>query len=292
MRAEEAGMILVTGATGNVGAAVVAELLAKGADVRAFVRDERRGAERLGPDVELTVGDFEEPASLTRALEGVEAVFLSSADQPNKVRHETAVIDASAAAGVRRIVKTSSVGAETDSPLPPFDWHGRIEERLRASGIPFVVLHSFFYMTNLLASAEPIRQTGKLFASLSDARIAMIDPRDVGAVGAVALTSDHFDGQTLELSGPEAISYKQVADDLSAATGRPIEYVDIPDEAAQQAFVDAGLPAWLVTHLGNLFPLLRQGIIEQPTKTVRAVTGREPRAFAAWAGEHAAAFRS
>jgi uncharacterized protein YbjT (DUF2867 family) len=284
-------MILVTGATGNVGSAVVAELSAKGGHVRAFVRDEQRATERLGGDVELSVGDFEDPASLARALGGVEVVFLSSADQPNKVQHEVAVIDAAAAAGVRRIVKASTVGAEVGSSLPPFDWHGQIEDRLRTSGIPSVVLHSFFYMTNLLASSDPIRQTGKLFAALGGAKIAMVDPRDVGAVGAVALTTDAYNGQTLNISGPEALTYERVADELSAATGRTIDFVDIPDEAAQQALTDAGLPGWLVAHLGNLFPLLRQGIIDQPTEAVRAVTGREPRTFAEWAREHAALFR-
>lgn len=284
-------MILVTGATGNVGSAVVAELSANGVRVRALVRDEQRATERLGGAVELSVGDFEDPASVARALGGVEAVFLSSADQPNKVQHEIAVIDAAAAAGVRRIVKTSTVGAETGSPLPPFDWHGQIEDRLRASGIPSVVLHSFFYMTNLLASADPIRQTGKLFAPLGGAKIAMVDPYDVGAVAAVALTTDAYDGQTLDLSGPEALTYEQVADELSGATGGTVEFVDIPDEAAQQAFTEAGLPDWLVAHLGNLFPLLRQGIGDQPTETVPAVTGREARTFAGWAREHAALFR-
>jgi uncharacterized protein YbjT (DUF2867 family) len=144
-------MILVTGATGNVGSAVVAELMTKGTPVRAFVRDEQRARARLGVDVELANGDFEDPASITRALDGVEAVFLSSADQPKKVEHETAVIDAARAAGVRRIVKTSTVGAERESPLPPFDWHGRSEEHLRRSGVPCVVPESGFYMTNLLA---------------------------------------------------------------------------------------------------------------------------------------------
>jgi uncharacterized protein YbjT (DUF2867 family) len=284
-------LILVTGATGNVGSAVVAELRAKGEIVRAFVRDERRAAELLGDDVELAVGDFEDPASIARALEGVDTVFLSSADQPRKVEHETKLIDAAAAAEVSRIVKASTVGAEAGSPLPPFDWHGRVEDHLRASAVPSVLLHSYFYMTNLVASAEPVQRTGKLFAPLAGAKIAMIDPRDTGAVGAAALTTSGYEGKTLELSGPEALTYEQVADELSTATGRTIEFVDIPDEAARQTFVDAGMPDWLVAHFDHLFPLLRGGVVAQPTDTVREVTGREPRPFAAWAREHAGLFR-
>ena len=285
-------MILVTGATGNVGSAVVAELMAKGTPLRAFVRDEQRARARLGVDVELANGDFEDPASITRALDGVEAVFLSSADQPKKVEHETAVIDAARAAGVRRIVKTSTVGAERESPLPPFDWHGRIEDHLRRSGTPWVVLHSFFYMTNLLGSAEPVRQMGKLFAPLGGAKIAMIDPRDTGAVGAAALTDDAYDGKILDLSGPESITYEQVADELSAATGRSVEFVNIPDAAARETFVQMGFSDWLLVHFDHLFPLLRSGVVAQPTDTVRAVTGREPRSFVQWARDHADAFRA
>lgn len=284
-------MILVTGATGNVGAAVVAELTAKKEPVRAFVRDEKRARECLGPSVELAGGDFEDTASIVRALGGVDAVFLSSADQPNKVAHETAVIEAARAAGVHKIVKASTVGAEAGSPLPPFDWHGRIEDYLRASVIPSVVLHSYFYMTNLLASAEPVRQTGKLFAPLGGARIAMIDPRDTGAVAAAALVTDRYDGEILDLSGPESVTYEQVADELSSATGRTVEFVNIPDEAARQTFLQMGFPDWLLAHFDHLFPLLRSGVVARPTDSVRAVTGREPRSIATWARDHAAAFR-
>lgn len=284
-------MILVTGATGNVGAAVVAELTAKGVPVRAFVRDETRARERLGASVELARGDFEDTASIARALDGVDAVFLSSADHPQKVAHETAVIDAASAAGIQQIVKASTIGAEAGSPLPPFDWHGRIEDNLRASAIPSVVLHSYYYMTNLLASAEPVRQTGKLFAPLGGARIAMIDPRDTGAVAAAALVTNAYDGQILDLSGPEPVTYEQVAEELSRVADRTVEFVSISDEAARQTFVQMGIPGWLLAHFEHMFPLLRSGFIAQPTDTVRAVTGREPRSFATWARDHGAAFR-
>ena len=283
-------MILVTGATGNVGSSVVAELIAKGVPVRAFVRDADRAAERLGKDVELSVGDFGDPSAVARAAEGVDALFLSSADWPGKASFEVSVIDAAKKAGVRKIVKASTIGAEPGASLPPFDWHGQIEKHLQASGITAVVLRSSFYMTNLLAAAEPVRAMGKLFAPARGAKIAMIDPRDTGVVGAAALTTDAYDGQTLELSGPEAITYDQAAEDLSAATGKTIEFVAIPDEAAREAYVGAGMPEWLVTHLSALFPLLRDGLGAQPTDTVHAVTGRNPRSFATWASDHAALF--
>ncbi len=282
--------VLVTGATGNVGSSVVRELQGRDASVRAFVRDAARARERLGEGVELAVGDFSDAASLRRALQDVELVFLSSADSPQKVEQESAVIDTAAAAGVRRIVKASTIRAEAGSPLPPFDWHGRIEEHLRGSGVPAVILQSSFYMTNILMGAEQIRHAGKLFAPAGKGRIGMVDPRDTGSVAAIVLRNEGHDGRTYVLTGPEAITYGQVAQQLSEATGRPVEFVDVPDEAAQQGLVAAGMPDWVVEHVGRLFPLIRQGAVEQTTGTVRALSGREARSFAEFARDHAPLF--
>ena len=277
-------MILVTGATGNVGSQVVRELRERGEAVRAFVRDRDRAAEKLGSDIELAIGDLADAASVRAAVEGADAVLVSSADGPQKVEHEKNVIDASVAAGAHPVVKVSTISAEAGSPLPPFDWNGRSEDVLWQAGVPAVVLQSSFYMTNLLASAEQIRQTGKLFAPAGEARIAMIDPRDVAAVAAVALTEDGHEGQTYVLSGPEAITYADVA----AALG--VEFVDVPDDALRQGLTEAGMPDWLVSHLTQLFPLLREGLAEQTTDTVERLTGRHPRSFREFARDYAPAF--
>jgi uncharacterized protein YbjT (DUF2867 family) len=281
--------VLVTGATGNIGTHVAHELRTRGASVRAFVRDPDKAAARLGDGVELAVGDFTDPASLRRALAGVDRVFLTSADGPQKVEHETAVVDAAAAAWVQRVVKLSTIGAQTGSALPPFDWHGRIEEHLLASTLPAVILRSSSYMTNLLMSAEQVRQ-GKLFAAADDGKVPMIDPRDVGAAAAVVLTDDGHDGKTYALTGPEAITYHHIAEQLGAATGHNVEFVDVPDGAFREGLVAAGMPDWLVAHLDGLFGMIRRGAFEQTTDTVRALTGRTPRSFAEFARDHAAAF--
>lgn len=283
-------MILVTGATGNVGSAVVRALAERGAPVRAFVRDVERARSMLGAEVELARGDFAEPASIAAALDGVEAVFLSSADGPDKVRAEIAVVDAAAAARVARLVKASTIGAEAGSALPTFDWHGRIEEYLGQSRLPAVVLHSCFYMTNLLAAAESVAAEGRLYAPAGEARIAMIDPRDVAAVAAAVLTTDGHEGLVYELTGPEATSYADVAAELARVLGRPVEYVDVPDEAARRSFAAAGMPPWLAEQLGRLFPLIRTGVLAAPTDTVHRLTGRSPRSFAEFARDHAALF--
>jgi uncharacterized protein YbjT (DUF2867 family) len=264
--------VLVTGATGNVGSEVVKELQARGERVRAFVRAPGNLAA-----VELAVGDFSDPDSIRRALDGVDRVFLSSADGPGKVAHEAAVVDTAAAAGVELIVKASTMFAEVGSPLKPLDWNGRSEQHLKASGVPFVILASAFYMTNVLAVLEPIREQGILPVPAGDGAVAMIDPRDVAAVGAVVLLGAGHAGRTYRLTGPEPITYARIAELLGA------EYVDVPPEAARRKLEATGMPDWLVDHLDRAFALIRSGAMAETTDVVRAVTGRDPRGFAAFA---------
>ncbi|HET8755831.1 MAG TPA: SDR family oxidoreductase [Solirubrobacteraceae bacterium] len=275
--------VLVTGATGNVGAAAVEALRRRGATVRAFVR---RPVDL--PGVEVAIGDFEDPGSIRAALDGVDRVLLSSADGPRKVDHEAAVIDA--ARGVELIVKASTISAQAGSPLPPFDWNGRSEDHLRRSGIAAVVLRSAFYMSNLLAVAEPVREQRVLPAPAGDGRIAMIDPRDVGAVAAAVLTGDGHAGRTYELTGPEPVTYGDVAAAIARATGAPVRYVDVPPAAARDGLVAAGMPDWLVAHLDGAFAKIRAGEFAPTTGTVYALTGHRPRDLDAFIAAHAGAF--
>ena len=163
--------VLVTGATGNVGSRLLGEMRDLGVPVRAFVRDADTAAAVLGDGVEIAAGDFSDAASVRRALEGVEGVFLACANDPRQVEHETGVIDAAAGAGVRRIVKLSALGAEVGSPVAFWDWHGRIEEHLRASGVPSVVLRPTFFITNLLGPAEQVRHESALFGPAEGASV-------------------------------------------------------------------------------------------------------------------------
>lgn len=282
--------VLVTGATGNVGRHVVRELATRGARVRALVRD--AGAARVvtGDKIDLAVGDFDDAASLRSALDGVEAVFLTSADQPRKVQHENAVIDAAASAGAARIVKLASIGTRIGSSVTTWDWHGRIVDHLEASGLPHVVLHANFFMSNLLMAAETIAGAGKIFAPAAGAKIAMIDPRDLGAAAAAVLTGTAHEGRTYVLTGPEAITYDDVAASLSAALRRPVEFVDVPGPAMRGSLLEAGMPVWLADFLPTLFEALREGKGADATDSVRELTGRDPRDFDEFVRDHATLF--
>ena len=165
----------------------------------------------LGDDVELAVGDFADRDSLERALDGVDALFLACGNVPDQVEYECAAIDAAQAAGVRRVVKLSGPRAAVDSSLLFERWHGEIERHLlalrRAVGAaPPERLHD-----QPARNADAVQHTGKLFAPAGDARIAYVDPRDVAAAAAATLTGRGARGSTYTVTGPEAITYEQIA---------------------------------------------------------------------------------
>ncbi len=282
-------MFLVTGASGKAGSEVVHALVERGADVRVFVRDREKAETLFGDKVELALGDFADPNAVRAALADVLAVFLSGADDPRRVEWETRLIDEAASAGVAQIVKLSSIEARPGAPVSFWDWHGQIERHLRGSGVPAVIIRSSFYMSNLLAAAGQVA-AGQLYAPAGEARIAMIDPRDVGAAVAAVLAGDGHAGRTYVLTGPEAIGYAEVAAELSAATGLPVEFVDVPDEQAREAMSAAGLPDFLAEGIVGVLAMARQGVAERVTSTVESLTGCRPHSFAAWARDHAVLF--
>ena len=276
---------LVIGATGTVGRHLVPQLVRRGLSVRALVRNP---AADLPVGVGRAVGDLADPASLVPALDGVDAVYLACNNQPAQAVLETAAIDAAADAGVRRIVKLSTSDATIGSPSAFADAHGHIEAHLRASGVDHVLLKPTFMMTNLLAAAEGVQHAGAIFLPAAGAKIAMIDPRDVADVAAVALTETV--GRELVLTGPAVVTFDDVAAELSAITGRRIGFVPVPDDAAVGQLVASGAPEWYATNLVAVFALLRQGVQAQTRDTVHTVLGREPRSLSAFVRDHAAVF--
>ncbi|MBL7260044.1 NmrA family NAD(P)-binding protein [Paractinoplanes lichenicola] len=253
--------ILVTGATGNVGAHVVRLLSESGAEVRAAGRD--------------------------LSFAGADRLFLSCANVPDQVAFECAAIDAAAAAGVKLIVKLSGPDANVQSPLIFEQWHGQIEQHLAASGIAHVLLRPRTFMTNLFAYAP----ASTLFAPAGEAAISFVDPRDVADCAAAALTGDGHAGRTYTLTGPAAITYAQIADELSRAIGRTVAYVHVHDDQARAALIDDGLPPFLADAIVAIFRSQRAGSMAGTTADVLRLTGHEPRTFAQFARGHAAVFR-
>ena len=243
-------MILVTGVTGTLGKAVLAEVLPGGGRIRVLYRS-KEDAATAPPGTDAAVADFADKASLGPALRGVDSLFLVCSPVPDLVQLEGNVIEAAEAAGVRRIVLNSALGAG-DYPKSFPAWHRQAEDKLTATKMAYCIVRPNSFMQNILTYYAPsIRAQGAFYGSTGDSRYSYIDIRDIAAVIARALQGGH-DGRIYELNGPAAFSNAEVAEKISQHAGVAAKYVDIPAEAQRKAMLDQGMPEWQVKALLEL----------------------------------------
>jgi uncharacterized protein YbjT (DUF2867 family) len=278
--------VLVTGATGNVGSRLIQRLKEKGRAVRAFART----VDRVDPAVERAPGDFMDKASLSRAMEGVTAMYLLSAGE-QLPEHEANAIEAAKAAGVKLIVKHSVAGAQYNAPGFPA-WHRAGEERLEASGIPYVLLRPATFASNAAYWAGTIKAQGTVYGALGSTALPVIDPEDIAEAAATVLTTPGHEGKAYELSGPEAVTTEDQVKTIGAVLGRDLSYVNVPDDAARQSMLGMGMTPGYVDAMLNMIQMLRGlGRIEPYPQDVQTLTGHAPRTFRHWAEQNQQAFR-
>jgi uncharacterized protein YbjT (DUF2867 family) len=276
-------MILVIGATGTVGSEVVRQLVATGERPRALVRDPATARQRLGDQVEHVVGDLDRPETIAAALAGVDRVFLLTTQSSRQPEWERAVIGAAARAGVGQLVKLSVFRADEQSPLQVARQHGKAERVLAQSGLAATILRPVFFMQNLLAMVHD----GAIATAAGDGRVAMVDARDIAAVAVATLTGGGHAGKTYTLTGPQALTFYQVASILSRQTGRPLRHVRVPPDKVRVALQGRGVAAWYADDMAKLHSMLAVGYEEVVTDDIHRVTGRPPRTLAQFAGDHA-----
>ncbi|MFI6040488.1 NAD(P)H-binding protein [Nocardia sp. NPDC051321] len=283
-------MILVTGATGTIGRALIDQLRTAGEHVRATSRHPADA--HLPADVEVVRADLGDPADMAAAMAGVDRVFLLSTG-PAIPEHDAVVARAAAEAGVTRLVKLSSGRTGDDTATDPIPtWHRAGERSVRASGVPWTIVRPLGFMSNALHWAGTIRAYGAVHAPFGQGRMAVIDPRDIAAVAAVALTADGHDGQVYTLSGPQALSPREQTAILAEALGRPLEFVEVAPEQARQAILEHGVPADLADAIMALRATALAAFTSVVHDTVERLTGAPPRTFRQWALDHAAEFCS
>ena len=261
-------MILVTGATGQHGTALLRLLSARGIAARALVRNPAKAdAIAALPHVEIVHGDMARPDTLATALRGVDRAILISSATPDMQEVQTNFIEAARRAGVKHVVKLSGIAPNLDSPFRFARMHGEIEKRLEASGMAYTHLRPGEFMTVYFRQASNIASKGALFLPMEDARIASIDIGDIAEIAAKVLTESAHEGKVYPLTGPEALSMAEVAAKLSAATGKPIRYVNVPPEDARRAQLAAGMPPFLADALFELFSERRRGMKRKSGRT-------------------------
>jgi uncharacterized protein YbjT (DUF2867 family) len=285
-------MILVTGATGLTGGALVRRLSAAGVPVRALARSAARAEELAAlPQVQVVEGDMARPATLSQALRDVDRAMLISSSDPTMLEVQSNFIDAAATAGVKHVVKLSGIIADLDSPFRFARMHGEIERRLEASGMAFTHLRAGEFMHAYFRQVPSILATGRLLLPMEDARIASVDVGDIAAVAAAVLTGSGHEGASYPLTGPQALSMAEVTEKLSAATGNRVVYVNVAPEQATSARLAAGMPPYAADALTELFAERRKGKEAQVSPVVQMILGRPATSFDQFAARHAAVFR-
>lgn len=273
-------MILITGATGTNGQEIIKQLADKGVTVRAMVRSLEKGKALETYGAELVEGDFSNIESLTAALQGIEKALMLPPIAPNAVELQRNFIEAAKQAGTRYIVKFSAIGADPDSPMRLGRWHGDAEQLLAESGIAYCTLRPNGFMQNFLAFGQSIANQGVFAQPGGQSSISHIDVRDIAAaIVEVLLDEEAHAGKAYTLTGPEALSFNQVAETFSKVLGKPVEYVAQAPEEFKGNMVAWGQPDWLADTFNEMFALYRTGWGAEVTDDVTAITDRQPITF-------------
>jgi uncharacterized protein YbjT (DUF2867 family) len=286
----ENSMILVTGATGKTGRALVKELVTMGRRVRALVRDPTRAADLAAQGVELVVGDLGEPATLPAALAGIRSAYLMSTADPRQVMLHSNFIRAADRAAVSHIVRHSVRGADSDSPVKLARWHAASEQELERSGMQWTHLQPVYNMQNFFRFAPAIQSQGAFSAPMNDAALSMVDVRDIAAVAAAALSGNGHAGKRYVITGPAPLTFIEAAAQLTQTLHKPVRYVNLRPEDARVAFLRAGMPQWYVDDLLRLYDFYGSNAGAVVTDVVQRTTGRPGRTFLEFARDHRSLF--
>ena len=287
-------MIAVVGATGNTGRSVVKELKELGHDPICVVRNPDKAREVLGTDARTAVAELNDRTALERALKGVTSVFIVTGHNPNMVEQQNNVLDAALEAGVQYLVRVSGNRFLIVPDLPSIIGrsHYAIEERLRGSGIKWVMLRPGLFMQNTFAQAASIKNDSKIVLPFAaDLPLAFIDVRDTGAVGARVLLDPvpHL-GKIYEFTGVQS-NFAEFTDVFSQVLDRRINYVAVTAEQAEQGMKARGMPDWLIAHqLTATQVAAKGGLSDESTGPIQNIVGRAPLTTRQFVEDHKGVF--
>jgi len=291
MQKSKTPTILITGATDNIGTELTKQLSARKVPFRAMVRamkDAKSLADLEG--AETILGDFNDEETVVAALQDVERAFLLTNSSEQAETQQSTFVDIANRAGVKHIVKLSQWAADSNSPVRFLRYHAAVEQKIKDSGIAYTFLRPNLFMQGLLGFRESIVKQGKFFAAIGDAKISAVDVRDIAAVAAAALTEQGHEGKIYNITGSEALTHQKMAEKLSAALKRQIQFVNVSPEAMRDALISAGFPDWQADGLIEDYAHYSRGEASEIASGVQDATGKPPRSFDDFARDYASAF--
>ncbi len=283
--------ILVIGATGTIGSTVCELLKAENADFTALVRNDDKAKSFVSKAIKTVTGDLADMDSLRKAMHGIDKLFLLSVTSPDLPKFQGNAAKIAKEKGIKHIVKISVRGAGVDADFNIGRFHGQTEKEIRELGIPFTFLQPHSFLQNLFFDRQSILEKDAIFSTMGEGKIPMVDTRDIAAVAVKALLYDGHKGKSYILTGPVAISYHDIANELSKALGRKIDYIAQSPQEGSKAMLISGMPVWLVDDMTHLNKIYGANKASEVSPAVKQILGRKPISLEDFIKDYAERFR-
>jgi uncharacterized protein YbjT (DUF2867 family) len=303
MNNKEQGKILVTGATGTVGSEVVKQLVSRSTEnsIRAAVHSKNKADKirhSISKGVEVVDLDYMMPETITNALSDVDKLFLQTLPVPDAIDICSNIVKEAKKNDVNHIVKLSAMGADSQSGVTILRLHGEEENIIKDSGISYTFLRPPAFMQNFITQfGQTIKTQNAFYVPVGDAKMSFVDVRDIATIATSILLNCNGGknkqnmNKAFDITGPEALTYSQVANIISDKVGRKITYIDITEDIAKKGLKQIGMDDWFINIMIELFRTIRAGYGSETTGAVERITGRKPIAFAQYVKDYAEVFR-
>lgn len=284
-------MILITGATGKTGGEVARQLAAADVPFRALIRNPDKAEELNTLGAELVFGDIADKAFLSRALSGIDKAFLVMPNDEQQLVLEKQFTDAAVIAGVQHLVYLSSLESVPESTNPITRNHVAAENHIRESGVTWTIMRPTFFMQNFETSAPRIKDAGQIVMPVGNGTVSATDLRDVGEVIRETLTKTGHENKSYDLTGPELLTFTEIAARFSKVLGTPVEFIDQPMEEFAELLRTIGLNEWRVDAVCKELEAIGAGVVDHTTDTIEELLGRPPFSLEQYITDHLSLFR-
>jgi len=271
--------ILVTGATGNIAGLIIPQLIEAGMNVRAYVRDPEKATSLKEQGIEIFHGDYDNQEALNAAAENIDAIVAITPPNPDAVKQGEAILKAALNSGSPFYLRISAIGAATDAPTENGRFHFESDQALINSGLNYTILRPHFFMQNLFGNVEGIKGQGNLYMGMGEGKMGMVDVRDVADVAVNILLNRGHDGQIYTLTGPESITFSDVASTISNSINKPVNYIPVGLEDVRQSILDMGWGEWGAQLMVDYSKAYSENWGDFTTDSVKEITGKESRSI-------------